>query len=131
MKLDTARLLADVRHTCQTIDKSVPRWVLVLFVASLGALLLVELDRRFQINERESHILLPIGVAALDDDGDNVFVPALNAESVLNYPPYAEIQITREYEEAMLRALSLETGSGDQFYERDCYDASGFYRRGQ
>ena len=91
----------------------------------------VELDRRFQINERESHILLPIGVAALDDDGDNVFVPALNAESVLNYPPYAEIQITREYEEAMLRALSLETGSGDQFYERDCYDASGFYRRGQ
>lgn len=47
MKLDTARLLADVRRTCQTIDKSVPRWVLVLFAASLGALLLVELDRRF------------------------------------------------------------------------------------
>ena len=91
----------------------------------------VELDSRFQINEHESHILLPIGVAALDDDGDNVFVPALNAESVLNYPPYAEIQITREYEEAMLRALSLETGPSDQFYERDCYDASGFYRRGQ
>lgn len=47
MKLDTARLLADVRRTCQTIDKTTPRWVLVLFVASLGALLLVELDRRF------------------------------------------------------------------------------------
>lgn len=47
MTLDTARLLADVRRVCQTIDKTTPRWVLVLFAASLGALLLVELDRRF------------------------------------------------------------------------------------
>jgi len=47
MKLDTASLLADVRRTCQTIDRNVPRWALVLFAASLGALLLVELDRRF------------------------------------------------------------------------------------
>ena len=47
MKLDTARLLAEVRRTCQTIDKTTPRGVLVLFAASLGALLLVELDRRF------------------------------------------------------------------------------------
>ena len=58
----------------------------------------VELDSRFHINEYENHILLPIGVASLDADGDNVFVPALNAESVLDYPPYVEIQITREYE---------------------------------
>jgi hypothetical protein len=29
------------------IDETIPRWVLVLFVASLGALCLVELDRRF------------------------------------------------------------------------------------
>lgn len=47
MKLDTARLRADVRRACQTIDKTTPRWVLVLFAASLGALVLVELDRRF------------------------------------------------------------------------------------
>ena len=90
----------------------------------------VELASRFGLNEHGNHILLPIGVAALDDDGDNVFVPALNAESVLNYPTYAEIQITRDYEEAMLQALGVAPAT-DGFYERDSYDASAFYRRGR
>ena len=88
----------------------------------------VELDARFHINGHENHILLPIGVAAIDADDDNVFVPALNAESVLNYPPYAEIQITREYEEAMLRALGKEPTT-QRFYEQDSFDADSFYRR--
>ena len=89
----------------------------------------VELDARFGINSHENHILLPIGVAALDADGDNLFVPALTAESVLNYPPYTEIQITRDHEKAMLRALGLESAAADgQFYERDTYDAGAFYR---
>jgi hypothetical protein len=90
----------------------------------------VELDSRFKRGKHENHILLPIGVASLDTDGDNVFVPALNGETVLNYPPYSEIQITRDYEEAMLRALGLNsTREGDQFYELDSYDAAAFYRR--
>ena len=90
----------------------------------------VELDGRFQINEHENHILLPIGVASLDEDGDNVFVPALNAESVLSYPPYAEIQITREYEETMLRALGKDqTAANPRFYEQDSFDSGSFYSR--
>lgn len=90
----------------------------------------VELDSKFCINNYENHILLPIGVASLDTEGDNVFVPALNAESVRNYPLYTEIQVTRDYEEAMLRALGVAPlASDDQFYARDSYDASSFYRR--
>ena len=90
----------------------------------------VELDGRFQINEHDNHILLPIGAASLDDDGDNVFVPALNAESVLSYPPYAEIQIAREYEEAMLRALGKGSAHANPlFYEQDSFDANSFYNR--
>jgi photosynthetic reaction center H subunit len=90
----------------------------------------VELDGRFHINEHENHILLPIGVAAIDVDGDNVFVPALTAESVLNYPPYVEIQITREYEEAMLRALGKESAAANpRFYEQESFDADSFYSR--
>jgi len=90
----------------------------------------VELDGRFHINEHENHILLPIGVASLDADDDNVFVPSLTAESVLNYPPYVEIQITRAYEEAMLRALGQESGaSHPRFYEQESFDTDSFYSR--
>ena len=46
MKLDAARRLGEVRRLCVLIDETIPRWVLVLFVASLGALYLVEMDRR-------------------------------------------------------------------------------------
>ena len=90
----------------------------------------VELDSRFHINEHENHILLPVGVASLDEDGDNVFVPALNAESVLSYPPYVEIQITREYEQVMLRALGQESAAaGSRFYEQESFDTNHFYTR--
>ncbi|RAK64135.1 PRC-barrel domain-containing protein [Hymenobacter edaphi] len=90
----------------------------------------VELDAALNINQHERHILVPIGAAALDDDGDNVFVPALTADSVLNYPPYQEISISRDYEEAMLRALSLPVPSRDShspFYEQPGYDEQHFY----
>ena len=91
----------------------------------------VELDESLNINERDRHILLPIGVAALDEEADNVFVPSLTARSVLEYPPYVEIQITREYEQAMLHALNLplaETTEPD-FYNQPGYDGSRFYQR--
>ena len=92
----------------------------------------VQLDSRFQINEYENHILLPIGVASLDTDDDNVFVPALNAQTVVEYPPFVEIQVSRDYEEAVLRALGIPLSvADDQFYERDSYDAGAFYQRGR
>jgi len=90
----------------------------------------VELDQTLQVDKRASHILLPIGAAALDEDGDNVFVPSLTVETVLEYPPYTEIQITRAYEEAMLRSLKLplpEAGSTG-FYEQPSYDEQRFYQ---
>ena len=90
----------------------------------------IELSSNLRINKNERHILLPIGVAALDEEGDNVFVPALTMESVLEYPPYSEIQISRDYEEAMLRALKLplpETGS-ETFYNQPSYDEQRFYQ---
>ena len=68
----------------------------------------VELDAALQVDEQARHILLPIAAAALDEDGDNVFVPSLTPESVPDYPPYVEIQITRAHEEAILRHLNLQ-----------------------
>lgn len=91
----------------------------------------VELSASLHINDRDRHILLPIGVAALDEEGDNVFVPSLTSESVLEYPPYNEIQITREYEEAMLRALNLPLPATrpQNFYDQPSYNEQNFYQR--
>lgn len=91
----------------------------------------VELSADLHINERDRHILLPIGVAALDEEGDNVFVPSLTSDSVLDYPPYNEIQITREYEEAMLRALNLPLPAArpQSFYDQPSYNEQNFYQR--
>jgi uncharacterized membrane protein len=47
MKFDAARTRGEIRRFCLMIEESTPQWVRVLFVASLGALCLVELDRRF------------------------------------------------------------------------------------
>lgn len=91
----------------------------------------VKLAGGFNINEHECHILLPIGVAALDAEADNVFVPALDSESILRYPPYVELQITRDYEEAMLRALGQAPANEAGFYERDTYDTGALYRARQ
>ncbi|WP_156109041.1 PRC-barrel domain-containing protein [Hymenobacter sp. APR13] len=89
----------------------------------------VELDAALRINEQERHILVPIGVAALDEDGDNLFVPSLTLDSVLEYPPYQEFQISREYEQAMLRALRLQLpeNTADTFYEQPSFDEHSFY----
>lgn len=90
----------------------------------------IELDAALNVNERDRHILVPIGAAALDEDGDNVFIPSLTLESVLEYPPYAEIHISREYEQAMLRALKLELPqAGATFYDQPSFDQQRFYER--
>jgi hypothetical protein len=90
----------------------------------------IELDASLNVNDRERHILLPIGVAALDEEGDNVFVPSLTSESVLDYPPYIEIQITREYEEAMLKSLNLPLPLAQEksFYNQLPYNEQSFYQ---
>lgn len=92
----------------------------------------VELDASLRINEQNRHILVPIGVAALDEDGDNLFVPSLTLDSVLEYPPYQEFQISREYEQAMLRALRLPlpestTNTDSAFYAQPSFDEQSFY----
>ncbi|UOR04355.1 PRC-barrel domain-containing protein [Hymenobacter aerilatus] len=89
----------------------------------------VELDTSLQVDKWERHILLPIGAAAIDEDADNVFVPSLTLESVLDYPPYTEIQITREYEEAMLRSLklALPQNTSGNFYDQPSYNDEQFY----
>ncbi|TGE05258.1 PRC-barrel domain-containing protein [Hymenobacter fodinae] len=89
----------------------------------------IELSSDLNISKYDRHILLPIGVAAIDEESDSVFVPSLTSESVLQYPPYTEIQISRAYEEAMLRALNLPLPAApvQHFYDQPGYSEQSFY----
>ena len=90
----------------------------------------VVLNAALPTNEPARHILIPVGVAALDEEADNVFVPSLSLELVLDYPPYTEFQITRAYEEAMLRTLKLPLPepSISSFYEQTSFNEQSFYQ---
>ncbi len=45
MTLDLARLRDEARRFCRIAEETTPAWLRILFVASLGALWLVSLDR--------------------------------------------------------------------------------------
>ncbi|MDQ3394727.1 MAG: hypothetical protein M3512_11530, partial [Bacteroidota bacterium] len=47
------------------------------------------------------HILVPIGVAVMDEDHDNVIIRSLNRSNVKFYPPYKNEPVTREYEQSL------------------------------
>ncbi|MDQ3536771.1 MAG: PRC-barrel domain-containing protein [Bacteroidota bacterium] len=59
----------------------------------------VKLDADLVVVDDNRHLLLPIGVAVLDEDHDNIIVRSLNRSNIKFYPPYRGEPITREYEQ--------------------------------
>ena len=58
-------------------------------------------DRRFFSDGYEPYLLVPIGAAALDKKGNNVFVTNIDSNSITNYPTYQGGAITEDYEYAV------------------------------
>ena len=58
-------------------------------------------DRKFFNNNDDQYLLIPIGAAALDKKGRNVFVSHLDANSITNYPVYPGGPIREDYEYAV------------------------------
>jgi photosynthetic reaction center H subunit len=54
------------------------------------------------------HVLLPIGLAAVDADDKLIFIASLNAAVIRNYPRYVGEAITRDYEMSLRDALLRE-----------------------
>lgn len=79
-------------------------------------------DRRFFNSDTDPYILVPIGAAALDKKGKNVFVAAVDSNSIANYPIYQGGAIPEDYEYAVrdmyLRSQN-ESLSGTTDYKSD------------
>jgi hypothetical protein len=76
----------------------------------------IKLDNDLVLIDETQHILIPIGVARLDDDRKNIIVKNLTRSNIKFYPVYKGEPITREYEQALReshRFTLLNTSSTD------------------
>jgi sporulation protein YlmC with PRC-barrel domain len=106
-------------------------------------------DRRFYNDSYDRYLLVPIGSAALDKKGNNVFVSNIDSKTILNYPTYQGGPITEDYEYAV-REASLHPANrtdavnrtyttseqaanvapqriSSDFYNNDTYNENRFY----
>ncbi|AKD05040.1 PRC-barrel domain-containing protein [Pontibacter korlensis] len=58
-------------------------------------------DRRFFNTDADQHMLVPIGLAALDKSSKKVFVTSIDSRTIVNYPIYPGGPITEDYEHAV------------------------------
>jgi photosynthetic reaction center H subunit len=80
--------------------------------------------------DRDRHILVPIGYARLDEAEDHVFVDSLDREQLRAMPVYDHTPLTRDYETSVRRRFDQTyTGTSPErdFYASDLYDADRFY----
>lgn len=86
----------------------------------------VDLDDDLIDLDEDRHVLIPIGYARLERDGDNVYVDALASKDVVGIPAYTHGALTRDYETSLRRHFDTgftapKTDDVD-FYEHDDYD---------
>lgn len=111
-------------------------------------------ENKFFDTDRDQHVLIPIGAAALDKKGKNVFVSYIDSRSMGSYPVYAGDNIPEDYEYAVrdtvnraqnnslhhtsedhreefdqkLRGETNETRPiTNDFYENEAYNEQRFY----
>lgn len=80
-------------------------------------------DRSFFNTEKDQYILVPIGAAALDKKGKNIFVSSIDSRSIGHYPVYPGGPIPEDYEYAIRdhfhRSQRETIADSDDNYKRD------------
>jgi hypothetical protein len=82
----------------------------------------------------EDHLLIPIGVARIDDSDNRVIVREINSELLNSYPPHRGDAITRDYEYEIVERFNRPDGTtaatrheGTDFYNSEIYNEDRFY----
>jgi photosynthetic reaction center H subunit len=68
----------------------------------------VQLTDDLAPEDEERHLLVPIGMASLDDDNDRVYLGDLDRATLAQIPAYDGSPITREYEHALRTAFRTD-----------------------
>ncbi len=95
--------------------------------------LVVDVDGSILSTKKNSHVLIPIAGAQLDDNDNRVYLD-LDVAKVVALPPYDDRPISRDYETTIARLFggSDETapvGSDKDFYDQKPYADRDFWGR--
>jgi uncharacterized protein (TIGR02271 family) len=104
--------------------------------------LAVRLDDDVAGSREPRDVLVPIGAARLDDDGDNVVVNGLAAGRFATLPAYDARSLTRDQEHELRRhftagdamsagAIGAGATAGSDFYDHEHFDDRRFFSRGR
>jgi stress response protein YsnF len=77
-------------------------------------------------------VLVPIGLAELNDADDDVILPSITAEQLRALPEYDDDNLTPEVENSVRNVFSgtaLATGASEDFYKHDHFNEDNLYRR--
>ncbi len=93
-------------------------------------------DNDFDLDERD--VLIPIGVAQLHENDDDVIIPNITAEQLRSLPEYDEDNFTQEHEHSIRNvfaglglagaASGAAMGNDTDFYEHDHFNEDNLYR---
>lgn len=101
----------------------------------------VDIDSSLITNNDDHHLLVPIGSARLQEDGDKVYVNHLDQMTLPRYPLYAGGAVVPEYErllrDTMINPDKKQTPVTEQsnlpipadFYKHEYFDERRFYDR--
>ena len=91
---------------------------------------------RDRVNDND-HVLIPIGLARVDENDDKVVINEIDSEAITTFPAYKGEVITRDYEHGVLDRLNTigsgetverrDTTTNDEFYNNRFYDEDRFY----
>lgn len=91
----------------------------------------VDVDNSLTDQKENRHVLIPIGVATIDQKDDKVLIPNLDRSMVMKCPSYSGETVTRDYEHTLLTTLSpdynVRSGSRDDFYNQESFNDNKFY----
>lgn len=98
--------------------------------------MIVDLKNEAGFNLKERKVLIPVGLAELDKEEDDVLLPNVKADHLHQLPVYNEDALTPEKEAEICKALGFESkgkpeagaDNDAQFYEHDYFNIDNLYK---
>ncbi len=85
----------------------------------------VDVDPEVGGTTKDHHILVPIGVASIDEKEDKVYIRTIETVTLLKAPAYEGI-LSKEYENS-LRQSYLPDVTDEEYYNSEHFDENKFY----